>query len=299
MRLAQHWLVFSVASTHGHALLRGDGSSPPAVNPLVDELSKRSADAKIAAMKAKAVAAAARTQSSAAQASTSEMQAEKVLMQNTMKYGVLTDHLKMAEEAAKKAVEASKVAVGALKATQEIAKTAEEEAKKMAIAEVQAELTRKYKELDEWRSKVLDSPYDRAQKAGIEAAQPYNNMIRNFYARQAQYQDVASKMMAKANSIAAGAAGLAGGAQGRLNGGDAIGANQDLFTATAMKATSEKYASAANALQGQASTMEKYIAEYTAAGHLAAWNAMYKTDPDALPPPPRDPNYAFTPAPPA
>merc|ERR1719262_1922052 len=78
-------------------------------------------------MKAKAVAAAARTQSSAAQASTSEMQAEKVLMQNTMKYGVLTDHLKMAEEAAKK----------------------------MAIAEVQAELTRKYKELDEWRSKVL------------------------------------------------------------------------------------------------------------------------------------------------
>jgi len=272
--------------------------TPPAVNPLLDKLASQSADAKIAAMKAKAVAAAARTQSAAAQAATFKLQAEKVEMQNNMKYPELEDHLKMAEVAAKKAVEASKVAVGAYKTTQDIAKTAIEEAKKMAIAEVQAELTRKYNQLEDWRSKVLDSPYERAQKAGIEAAAPYNNMIRNFYARQAQYQDVAAKMMAKANSLAAGSAGLAGGAQGRLNGGDAIGANQDLFTATAMKGTSEKYASAATALQSQASVMEKYIAEYTAAGHLAAWNAMYKTDPDALPPPPRNPNYAFTPAPP-
>merc|ERR1719453_2425145 len=120
-------------------------------------------------------------------------------------------------------------------------------------------------------------------------------MIRQFYARQAQYQDAAAKMMGKANSLASGAAELAGGAQGRLDGGDAIGANQDLFTATAMKGTSEKYASAASALQSQASVMEKYIAEYVAAGHLAAWTEMYKTDPDALPPPPTDVNHAFNP----
>merc|ERR1719393_301916 len=116
-----------------------------------------------------------------------------------MKAPELKQHLEMAEQAAKKAVEASKVAVGALHKTQDIAKTAIEEAKRMAVAEVQAELTLKYHELEEWRTKVLDSPYERAQKAGLAAAQPFNNMIRQFYARQAQYQDAASKMMAKAN----------------------------------------------------------------------------------------------------
>jgi len=293
MVVAQHLLVLVLAFARCYAVLRG----PPAVNPLLNDLASRSADAKIAAMKAKAVAAAARTQSAAAQAATVKLQAEKVEMQNAMKNPELKDHLVMAEDAAKKAVAASKVAVGALKKTQEIAKTAIEEAKKMAIAEVQAELTRKYNELDEWRSKVLDSPYERAQKAGILAAKPYNDMIKQFYARQGQYQDAAAKMMAKANSLAAGAAGLAGGAQGRLDGGDSIGANQDLFTATAMKASSEKYASAAGALHSEASTMSKYIADYIANGHLAAWNAMYKTDPDALPPPPVKPDYAYTPAP--
>ena len=60
-----------------------------------------------------------------------------------------------------------------------------------------------------------------------------------------------AKMMAKANSLAAGASGLAGGAQGRLDGGDAIGANQDLFTATAMKGSSEKYAAVSRFCRGK------------------------------------------------
>jgi len=306
MWVTQNLLVLAVAGRqcYAYAMLRGPPPvdpvpGPPPVNPLLHELAGRSADAKIAAMKAKAVAAAMRTQSAAAQAATSKLQAEKVEMENVMKKPDLDHHKKLAEEAAKKAVVAAKEATGALKQTQEIAKTAIEEAKKMAVAEVAAELTKKYHELDEWRTKVLDSPYERAQKAGMLAAKPYNDMIKQFYMRQGQYQDAAAKMMAKANSLASGAAGLAGGAQGRLNGGDAIGANQDIFTATAMKGTSEKYAGAAQALQGQASQMEKYIAEYVAAGHLAAWTEMYKTDPDALPPPPKDPNVAFTPPPPS
>merc|ERR1719473_669681 len=241
MWFARNLLVITMGYTQCQAMLRG----PPAVNPLLDALASLSADAKIAALKAKGAAAAERTLSAASQAATAKLQAEKLAMQNVMKEPELKDHSKMAEEAAKKAVEASKVAVGALHKTEDIAKTAIEEAKKMAVAEVQAELTKKYNELDEWRSKVLDSPYERAQKAGLAAAQPFNNMIRQFYARQAQYQDAAAKMMAKANSLASGASGLAGGAQGRLDGGDAIGANQDLFTATAMKASSEKFASAA------------------------------------------------------
>jgi len=301
MRVSQHFVVLAVACARaGFAKLRGPNVmlGPPPVNPLLDTLASDVSDAKIAALKAKSVAAFARTQSAAAQAGTSKLQAEEIEQRNIMKHPELQDALVMAKEASVKAVASAKEAVAALKTTQEIAKTAIEEAKKLAVEEVKAELTRKYHDLDEWRSKVLDSPYERAQRAGILAAKPYNDMIKQFYARQAQYQDAAANMMNKANSLAGGAQGLADGAQGRLNGGDAIGANQDLYTATAMKGTSEKYASAAQALHSQASTMEKYIAQYVAQGHLAAWDAQYKTDPDGLPPPPTDPNLAFTPQPP-
>merc|ERR1719326_2127411 len=66
-----------------------------------------------------------------------------------------------------------------------------------------------------------------------------------------------------------------------------------------MKSTSAKFAGAANALHAQANQMNRIIAEYIAAGHMAAWHAAYAADPDALPPPPVNPNYAFTPPPPA
>merc|ERR1719321_1650808 len=71
------------------------------------------------------------------------------------------------------------------------------------------------------------------------------------------------------------------------------------MTASAMKKTSAKFAGAANALHAEANQMNRLIAEYVAAGHQAAWMAAYKADPDALPPPPTNPNYAFTPPPPA
>merc|ERR1719387_1727463 len=103
----------------------------------------------------------------------------------------------------------------------------------------------------------------------------------------------------KANALAGDAAGLAGGAQGRQDGGDVIGANQDLNTAVGLKKSSQKYAAGAAALHSEANNMNKMIAEYVAAGHLAAWHAAYKADPDVLPPPPVDPNIAFTPPPPA
>merc|ERR1719217_867610 len=168
----------------------------------------------------------------------------------------------------------------------------------MAVEEVKAGLTAKYKALEEWRSKVLDNPYERAQQAGIKAAKPYNDMIKKFYARIGQYQFEAANMMKKANALSSDAAGLSGGAQGRMDGGDVIGANQDINTAVGLKKSSQKYAAAASALHSQANQMNDMIATYVAAGHLAAWNAAYKADPDVLPPPPLDPNVAFTPPPP-
>lgn len=267
------------------------------MNPTLDKLEQGRTDAKIAALKTKAVAAAARARSAAAQAATAQLQTQQIEMENEMKKPELDDALQEAGKAAKRAVEASKEAIAALEEVKTIAKTAIADAKKQAVIEVKKELTASYHKLDEWRNTVLTSPWDRAQKAAIMANKPYNDMIRTFYNRIGQYQTVASDMMAKANGLAADAQGLASGAQGRMEGGDTIGANQDMSTAAAMRKSSAKFAGAANALHGEANNMQKMIAEYVAAGHLAAWNAAYQTDPDALPPPPVNPDLAFTPPP--
>merc|ERR1719217_1355428 len=111
-------------------------------------------------------------------------------------------------------------------------------------------------------------------------------MIKAYYKRIGQYQKTAKGMMGKANKLAAAAQGIGGGAQGRLNGGDPVGANQDIMTANAMRKQSGALAGAAESLQAEANKMNSWIPEYIAAGHMAAWIAEYKADPDALPPPP-------------
>merc|ERR1719375_2118373 len=122
-------------------------------------------------------------------------------------------------------------------------------------------------------------------------------MIKAFYKRIGQYQKAARGMMGKANGMASSAQGIASGAQGRLNGGDSIGANQDIMTANAMRKTAGQLAGSSQALQAEADNMMKWIGEYTVAGHMAAWHAEYEADPDVIPPPPVNPNYAFTPPP--
>jgi hypothetical protein len=288
------WVVFALAWPLCHARLR----DPPPVSGTLDKLASSTKDAKIAALKAKAVAAASRAQSAAAQASTEKIQTKQLEVQNKMKKPELDDALAMANQASKEAVASAKQAIAALEETRAMSKAVIADAKRLAVAEVKAELTAKFNSLQEWREKVLDNPYERAQQAGIKAAKPYNDMIKKFYARIGQYQLEAGNLMKKANGLAADATGLAGGAQGTMDGGDDVGANQNLNMAVALKKDSQKYASAANALHAQANSMNNMIAEYVAAGHLAAWHAAYQADPDVLPPPPVDPNTAFTPPPP-
>lgn len=297
MGVAQ-WVVFALAWPLCFARLRTQLHGPPEVSGVLDKLATDTKDAKVAALKAKAVAAASRAQSAAAQAATEKIQAKQIEVQNKMKKPELDDALAMATEASKEAVEAAKLAVAALDETRALSPVAIADAKRLAVAEIKTELTAKYKALDEWRNTVLDNPYERAQQAGAAAAKPYNDMIKKFYARIGQYQLEAANMMKKANALAGDSASLAGGAQGRMDGGDVIGANQDLNTAVGLKQTSQKYAASASALHAQANNMNNMIATYVAAGHLAAWHAAYKADPNVLPPPPSDPNVVFTPAPP-
>jgi len=293
-----HGLVFVLAWPLCCARLR-DLRGPPEVSGVLDTVAKNTKDVKVAALKTKAAAAASRAQSAAAQASTEKIQTQQLEVQNKMKKPELDDALKMATQASKEAVADAKKAVAALEEVRRLSKVAIADAKVMAVAEVKSELTNKYHSLEEWRSKVLDNPFERAQKAGLAAAKPYNDMIKKFYARIGAYQDVAAGMMKKANALAGDAASLSGGAQGRMDGGDTIGANQDLNTAVGLKKSSQKYAASAAALHAEANNMNKMIAEYVAAGHLAAWHAAYNADPDVLPPPPVDPNTAFTPPPPS
>merc|ERR1719159_374148 len=117
-------------------------------------------------------------------------------------------------------------------------------------------------------------------------------MIKAYYKRIGQYQKTAKGMMGKANSMAAAA-------QGTLNGGDAITANQNMMTANAMRKTANGLAGSAQALQGEATAMNNWIGQYIADAHMAAWTAEYNSDPDDIPPPPVNPNYAFTPPPPS
>merc|ERR1719160_890758 len=120
-------------------------------------------------------------------------------------------------------------------------------------------------------------------------------MVKDFYKRIQEYQHEASGLMSQANAAAASSQALAGGAQGRANSGDVIGANQDLETAKALRAQGDQLAGAANTLQGEAKNMNNIITEYFPAAHMAAWRAEYAADPDALPAPPNKPNFAYTP----
>lgn len=273
-------------------------ANAPMVDAAIDTLNVGTADAKIAALRAKAAAAVSRSKAQAAQAKTASIHVEQLLMENKLKRPQLAEALLLARKSAAKAEEAAKEAAAALKQVKQIAKTAPGDAARMAVDEVRKSLVEKYHNLDRWRTRVLDNPYERARKAGLKAASPYNAMIRAYYARIGQYQAEASKMMGKANQLAAGAQGLAGGAQGRLDGGDPVGANQDIMTANAMRKQSASLAGAADSLHAEANKMNSWIPEYIAAGHMAAWIAEFKADPDALPPPPVNVNYAFTPPPP-
>merc|ERR1719213_1259273 len=102
-------------------------------------------------------------------------------------------------------------------------------------------------------------------------------------------------MKSAAAADAANAKSLAAGVKAKKEVGDVIGAAQDEQMAAALATQSQQLAARVSTLEGQIGTMRNVMPQYTNAAHMASWNAEYATNPDSIPPPPVDPNFAFTP----
>merc|ERR1719502_1754784 len=100
-------------------------------------------------------------------------------------------------------------------------------------------------------------------------------------------------MRSQSAADAASAKSLAAGVAAKQEAGDVVAAAQDLQMAKALEAQSHQLAARASTLDGQASEMRNVIPEYAKGAQVASWNAMYAANPDSVPPPPVNPNFAF------
>lgn len=301
------WLTLALAllpvaaGGGGRRLLSRYGQQPtlstdPDKNDL-NQMQKMAADAKIAASKIKVVYAANTAMAAAAQARTAEYQIANTYVHTMAIPPELAAIKKVAEAHAAKAEEAVKTASGAYKDLEAIVKTSVVDSQKLAVAGVQQLFRDKYHELASWREHVLTNPWERAQVAATKAAVPYFKMMGSFGASMAGYGLEASTMRSQAASDAANAKALADGVEEKKK-TDPIGAAQDDEMAKALKLQSEQLNGRAATLEGQVASMQNAVPEYASAAHMAAWNAEYATNPDGLPPPPLNPNFAYTPPPP-
>jgi len=168
----------------------------------------------------------------------------------------------------------------------------------LAVQAVKSLFKEKYKELSEWRHKVLADPWNQGQVAATKAAAPYFKTMGQFAGSMAGFGLEASSMKSAAAADSANAESLASGVEAKKEAGDPIGAEQDREMAAALKTQSAQLAARAGTLDGQVASMQNVVPQYAAAAGQAAWSAEGAANPDSVPPPPVDPNFAFTPAPP-
>lgn len=282
----------------GHTLRGRDVQEPPLVDGVKNELQIGTAANKISALKVKTVFASNSAQAAAAQASTARIQVEELYVKTSMIMPELNAIKMAAKSQAAMANENSKATIATRKALEAQFKTVTENSKLLAVQQVKQLLKEKYHELSEWRHKVLTNPWEKSQVAAAKAAKPYFQMMGHFAGTMAATGLEASSMKSQAASDAANAATLASGVESKREGGDPIGAAQDEEMANALKIQSGQLAARGSTLEGQIAEMRNVVPQYASAAHTAAWNAEYNANPDGVPPPPVDPNFAFTPPPP-
>lgn len=274
-----------------------DIPGPPEVNPVKNNLQVNTAAAKISALKVKSVFAANSAQAAAAQASTAKLKVEDLYVKTKAVMPELNEIKKVAKTQAETANAASKDTLKMAKGMQKQAKKVVEDSKLLAVQSVKSLLKEKYARLSDWRHNVLNNPWAKGQVSAAKAAAPYFKAMGGFAAAGAVYGLEASTMRSQAASDAANAKSLAGGVEAKIAAGDKIGALQDQEMSTALSMQSKQLAARAATLSSQIDSMKAPMAQYAGAAHMAAWNAEYATNPDGVPPPPIDPNFAFTPAP--
>jgi len=280
----------------GHTL-RGI-NDPPRVDPVKNSLQINTAAAKISALKVKTVFASNSAQAAAAQASTARIRVEEMYLKTKALLPELKAIKKVAARQSAAANAASKDTVKTAKAMEKQRKAVVESAKLLAVQQVKILLKQKYHELSDWRHKVLTNPWAKGQVDRTIAAAPYFKTMGAFGGSMVAYGLESGAMKSQAASDAANAQSLAAGVDAKREGGDPIGAAQDEEMASALKIQSAQLADRGATLDGQISSMKNVMPQYSGAAASAAWNAEYAANPDGLPPPPVDPNFAFTPAPP-
>lgn len=278
----------------GHQFLESrDVPGPPLVDETIHRLQTDTSAAKISALKLKTVFASHTAQAAAAQAATQKLKVEEIYVQTKLVLPELMAIKKNAKSSAASAVEASKESVGAMKAMEKEMKTMKRQSQILAVQEVKVLLKQKYNQLSEWRHKVLSNPWAKSQVAVTNAAKPYFKMMGSFGASMAAYGLEAGNMRSQAAADAANAKALMAGVKAKRDAGDTVAAAQDYQMALAMDTQSKQLAARGATLDGQANEMRNVMPEYAKGAQMAAWSAQHQVNPDSVPPPPVDPNFAY------
>lgn len=271
---------------------------PLKVNPRADTLEFGSVGAKIDGSRKRAVAALVRARAAQARSNALEMYVEQLKLESESKTSILQDMASQASTQSAQAEAKSSQAVKAYKSMKTSEKKTIADAGKYAVEEVQKMFSQSFDDLGEWREEVLRDTHEDAKRAASVAAEPYQRMTNVFTDRTQAYIGQANSWALQANKAFAESKEMAAEAQKKMNGGDAIGANQDLEAARSMHEQAAELAQKAKTLQATAVKMNQQRNLYIAATSAASARARYDNDPDAMPPLPLDPNTAYTPPPP-
>lgn len=290
-------VVRAVLLTSGYTLRGGEIPGPPQVDAKKNDLQINTAAAKISALNVKSVFATNSAQAAAAQANTARITVEEIYMKTKNVMPELNAIKKVAKTQAGEANFASKDTIASYKAMEKQMSKVVEDSKLLAVQDVKKLLKGKYHELNDWRNKVLANPWEKGQVAAAKAAKPYFGAMGQFAGSMAIFGLESGGMKSQAAADMANSKSLAAGVEAKRAAGDPIGAAQDAEMAAALKTQSEQLSARAATLDSQSAGMANVVPQYAAAAHGASWNAEFNENPDGVPPPPVDPNFAFTPAP--
>jgi hypothetical protein len=272
-----------------------DFTTPPRVDTEKLEIQTSTVATKLSALRVRSSNAANTAQAAAAQAVADKLKAEEIWMNIAYVKPELDAIQNRTQLHATQAAESAVTSQEAVANMTEQLKNVTEGSKLLAVQEVKVMLKEKSKALSEWRHSVLSNPWQRGQEAAAKAALPYSKMMGQFGQAMGAFGMEAQSMRSQATADAANAAELRSGVDAKNKVGDVIEAAQDYTMADALSTQSRQLSERASTLDAQISTMQGQLPAYSSAAHMASWNAVYAANPDGIPPPPVDPNFAFSP----
>lgn len=270
---------------------------PPMIPAAKHDTQMNTGEKKISALKVKTALAGNTAKAAAAQAASEKLKVEEVYVKTMAVMPELDAVKKSTKKEAARATEASKESQALVKEIEKEKKNIVEKSKLLAVQTVRGMLKQSYSALSKWRKNVLANPWEKGQVAAAKAAAPYFKTMGHFGSTIAAYGLEASMMRSQAAQTGANAKSVAATGKAKRDAGDNIGASQDESMASALAIQSQQLAARAATLEGQATEMRGQMPAFGVQAQTAAWSAEYAANPDGVPPPPVDPNTAFTPPP--